>query len=131
MNPLAIDITSILEDAGVGTFGTDLFISKEPNSPDNCVTTYSVSGLAQPCVNTPTSEDSEINDFQIRVRNIDYQAAYVVVASVMTALNKVRITESSTSYEIWVTALPLDLQRDTTNRCLVVINFSCLRSVSA
>ena len=130
MSALVTDIATILEGDGVGTLGTDIFASKEPDSPDNCITIYNTGGLPDDCIDL-TSKD-ELCTFQIRVRNNNYISAYTVMDAVRDSIEKSKynvITDSngSTYYSIWSTNLPLDLQRDTTNRSIVTQNYSCLR----
>lgn len=130
MAPLLTDIATILNGDGVGTLGTDIFASKEPNSPDNCITIYNTGGLPDDCLDVDSKD--ELCTFQIRVRNNDYVAGYLVMDAVRDSIEKSKynvITDSagSTIYSIWSTNLPTDLQRDTTNRCIIVQNFACLR----
>lgn len=131
MNPVAYDIGKILENEGIGTFGTDIFASKEPDQPDNCITVYNTGGFPDECLDTGISQN-ELCNFQVRVRNNDYLTAYTVMTSIRNEIEKAKyktITDSNgvTFYSIWATSLPIDLQRDTTNRCIVVQNYSCLR----
>ena len=44
MNPPSEDIKDMLVDAGIGTFGADLFISQMPDTPNACVGLYDTGG---------------------------------------------------------------------------------------
>jgi len=119
-----------LQAAGVGTLGTDIFAAKEPDSPDNCITIYNTGGTPDPCLDV--GENDEMNTFQVRVRNNDYLAAYVVMDAIRAVIQKSKfsvVTDSagSTYLSIWSTTLPNDLQRDETNRVIVTQNYACLR----
>jgi hypothetical protein len=130
MGPLVTDIATILNGDGLGTLGTDIFASKEPDQPDNCITIYNTGGLPDDCLDL-TSKD-EICTFQVRVRNNSYLSAYAVMDLIRASIEKSKynvIADSggSTYYSIWSTSLPIDLQRDTTNRSIVTQNYACLR----
>jgi hypothetical protein len=130
MGPLVTDIATILNGDGVGTLGTDIFASKEPDSPDNCITIYNTGGLPDECLSV--TSDDEMCTFQVRVRNNSYVNGYVVMDAIRDSIEKSKyniITDSagSTYYSIWSTSLPLDLQRDTTNRSIVTQNYACIR----
>lgn len=130
MNPCVYDIAMILQTGGVGTFATDIFVSKEPNSPDACITLYSTGGLPSPCLDT--NVDDEICYFQVRVRNNDYLTAYSVLDTIQAEIQKAKYktvsdSNGTTYYSIWSTSTPIDLARDTTNRCVIVQNYACLR----
>jgi len=130
MNPIVKDVTTILQAAAVATLGTDLFAGKEPNSPDNCITIYNTGGTPDQCLDLDS--DDELNTFQVRVRNNDYLAAYAVMDSIRDVIEKDKFAivagvGGSTYLSIWSTGLPNDLQRDETNRVIVVQNYACLR----
>jgi hypothetical protein len=130
MGNLLTDIATILNGDGVGTLGTDIFASKEPDSPDSCITIYNTGGQPDDCLDL-TSKD-ELCTFQVRIRNNNYINGYVVMDAVRDSIEKAKfkvITDSagSTYYSIWSTTLPQDLQRDTTNRTVIVQNYACLR----
>ncbi len=45
MNSPSVDISGLLETEGIGTVGTDIFTSKEPDTPNKCVTLYDTGGF--------------------------------------------------------------------------------------
>jgi hypothetical protein len=140
-------VAEILQADGVGTFGTDIFISKEPETPDNAITIYKTGGLPDNTLKVG-EYSQEIHNFQVRVRNNNYQNAHTVMNSVRasinnyqnahTVMNSVRasiekgiktLTDSGgTDYlKIQMVSLPIDLSRDTTNRCIITSNFTMMR----
>ena len=125
-----LQIAQILQNDGVGTFGTDIFISKEPESPDNTITIYKTGGLPDNTLKVG-NYTQEIHNFQVRVRNNNYQSAHTTMNSVRASIEKglKTLTDSGgTDYlKIQMVSLPIDLIRDTTNRCIITANFTCMR----
>ena len=123
-------IAQILENDGVGTFATDIFLSKEPESPDNCVTVYNTGGFPDDCLDT-ANRSRALYTFQVRVRNNDYLTAHSKMEAVRASLEKKlpTLTDSSGTmyFHCWMTSLPTDLQRDTKNRVILTANFACMR----
>ena len=123
-------IAQILQNDGVGTFGTDIFISKEPESPDNTITIYKTGGLPDNTLKVG-NYTQEIHNFQVRVRNNNYQVGHTTMNSVRASIEKgiKTLTDSGgTDYlKIQMVSLPIDLIRDTTNRCIITANFTCMR----
>ena len=129
MNPSSEDIKDILESSavGVGTFATDLFIGKEPDSPNACVTIYDTGG-AEP-------EAGYVYDYptiQIRIRGEvgGYRNAYLKAKEVRDALHG-RINEiwSSTRYiGIWAMSDILFLGIDDKQRPIFTVNFRIHRT---
>jgi len=130
---LVFQIAEILEADGVGTFATDIFISKEPDSPDNCITIYKTGGLPDNCL-TVGNRSLEIHNFQVRVRNNNYLTAHTVMESVRSSIEKgikTLVDSGGTNYfKIELNSLPIDLQRDKANRAIITANFTCMRSYS-
>lgn len=131
-DPIEYQIALILQAAGIGSFKVDIFVSKEPDSPDNCVTVYSTGGLPDDCLE-PDERSSEIPNFQVRVRNADYAAGHAVMEAIRAVLNKRKntVTDSGGAVRIttWLTTLPHNIRRDTKNRPIRVANFSAMRAL--
>lgn len=95
MNPASFDIKDILDDTssgqGFGTFGTDLFVAKEPDSPDFAITVYD-NGGADP---EPHYVEDRTN-FQVRVRGArgGYATAY-------SKLHNIRAYLKTVANETW------------------------------
>ena len=123
-------IAEILEADGVGTFGTDIFISKEPESPDNAITIYKTGGLPDNTLKVG-EYSQEIHNFQVRVRNNNYQNAHTVMNNVRASIEKgiKTLTDSGgTDYlKIQIVSLLIELSRDTTNRSIITANFTMMR----
>ena len=128
---VAHQIAQILDAAGIGTFATDIFVAKEPETPDNAITVYNVGGIPDNCLDRD-ERSGEVHNFQVRVRNRDYLAAHAAMESIRDELEKQTKTlidsGGTNTFQIWQETLPIDLQRDTTNRAIVVANFACMRS---
>ncbi len=129
MKSPAEDIKDVLESSavGIGTFGTDLFVSKEPSEPDACTTIY----------DTPGQEPEagyryDRPGVQVRVRGTagGYQAAYAKIEDVKEALHGLGDeTWNGTRYVgIWATGDPNFLGYDDNGRPIFTINFRVHRT---
>ena len=121
MNPPSQDIKDFLVDAAVGTFGTDLFISKEPTTPAACVTVYDTGGFdpdAHLVYDKPT--------VQIRVRGArgGYQAAFAKAQAVRTALRTIfNEVKNGTRYiGVWILGDITAIGDDEEGRPVLVVN---------
>ena len=128
MNSAAIDIKTMLEaESGLGlVFGTDLFVSYEPASPDNCVTIYDTGG-GMPDI---TLQNGQYNrdDIQIRVRNNNYADAMNVIYSLVGILQgKTYIVNNIFYALIRETIAPYHIGYDDNNRAIIVVNFQTQR----
>lgn len=85
MATLLREVASYLETQGAGTFGTDLFIGFEPESPANCVTIYPTGGRPP-----AASGWKEYPTMQIRVRNTEYSDGYDKAEEIFGLLHKER-----------------------------------------
>jgi len=119
----------LLENEGVGTFATDIFIGKEPNTPDNCITLYLTGGTPDDTLSL-TNRTNEISTLQVRVRNNDFLTAHAKIEECIAVFGKAKYKTVSDStgdilLNIWQTSLPNVLIRDTTNRVIMSFDFSC------
>ena len=121
------DIKDILVNDSVGTFGTNLFISKEPSSPDACVTIYDTGG--------PEPQAGYVYDYptiQVRIRGakMGYEAAFTKAQAVRTSLHGLHNeTWNSTRYiGIWCQGDIMALGYDENHRPLLVVNFRIHRT---
>ena len=46
MSSPAADIAGLLQTAGVGTLGSTIFIGRQPDSPDACITVFDIGGTS-------------------------------------------------------------------------------------
>jgi len=129
MNPPSEDFKDMLAaESGISlTFGTDLFIGREPALPDNCVTIFDTMGskpdltLDQLSLYNPS--------IQIRVRNLSYVTGWALIQSLADALHaRAQETWNSTLYSVIYTASgPAMLHWDDNNRVVFIINFNIQR----
>jgi hypothetical protein len=131
MNAPSIDIKDWLEtNSGLGlVFATNLFISREPSTPDNTVTIYDTSAGAD----KPDMEGDSIiynNSIQIRIRNKSYETGWVLADSIKDVLSPVsNITINSSKYlSIFHQNGPFVLEWDDNNRVILIMNFQIERS---
>ena len=127
------EIALILESSGIGTFATDIFCSKEPNTPDNCVIVYRTGEIPDDVLET-THRSNEIYSFTILVKNIDYLTAWARMEECYANLHKQSKTLIGGNwekyYKIWSVNTANDLKRDTHNRTIVSADFECLRNIT-
>lgn len=82
------DVADFLEDQGIGTVGTNLFIGRTIDSddsslPNNIVVLYETGGI-EPSHYIPTKNPT----FQVYVRNTDYALGRAKIEAVRTALHQ-------------------------------------------
>jgi len=140
--PIPFLIAKILEADGLGTFGTSIFVGKEPDRSstqsigDNTITIYDTGGLADTTVNTSNNTNyrsGEIGNYQVRVRNNSYTAGHSVMSSIRSSLEKrgrdVTVDGSNHTVTSWLNNLPNNIARDSHNRAIFTANFSSIRFV--
>jgi hypothetical protein len=131
MNASSIDIKDWLEtNSGLGLlFAQNLFIAREPSTPDNTVTIYDTPG-------SPDKHDMEgdsiicENSIQIRIRNKSYQTGWVLAEAIRDVLSPIsNTTINSTKYlSIFHQNGPFVLEWDDNNRVILIMNFNIERS---
>jgi len=129
MQAPSIDIAEMLEAESVLalTFGTNLFVGKEPITPANCVTIFDTYGHA-PQLGL-TTQGYEFPTIQIRVRNIDYVDGWNIIESIKEKLHGIgNITWDGTFYAaIYCAYGPGLLDWDDNSRARFIINFNIQR----
>jgi hypothetical protein len=129
MNAPSVDIKDMLEaQSSLGlTFGTNLFIGREPTSPDNCVTIFDTPG--GPPALTLDNIDYNYPSIQVRVRNNDYLTGWGLIDDIKNFLHgKSHETWNGTRYElIACTVEPAMLDWDENNRARFVTTFNIQR----
>ena len=128
LNPPSVDISTMLQSDGVGTIATDLFVGREPDSPDECITIYDTQGEgANPkfLLDLPT--------IQVRVRSNTYLGAYDKIQSIKDKLlgRPTEVINSTRYVGIWAQTEIAFLQKDESERQLAVINFLINREPDA
>lgn len=129
MNTPSIDVKDLLVTAGLGTYGTDLFVSKEPTKPDACVTIYDTSGM-------PPEAWFELDypGIQVRIRGAvnGYIVAMAKAYSIKNALHGVyNTTQGGARYiSIIATGEPECIGYDENERAIIVLNFNISRATA-
>jgi len=130
MNSPSEDIKDILEDeASLSlTFGTNLFVSREPAEPDAVVTIFDTPGFS-PDLTMNKNERYDRPSIQIRIRNNDFTDGYSLADSIKEILHgKAHEIRNSTSYESIKAASDISLlDYDESNRVRLVITFDIQR----
>ena len=124
MNAPSVDIKDILvnndSSQTIYDFGSTLFVSQEPDSPDRCLTILDTGGF-----NPDVAATYERPTIQIRSRDKpnQYQRAYNTLKAVADLLHATRYEINSTTYVIWQQGDIFHLGRDDNNRVLLTANF--------
>lgn len=129
MNAPSVDLKDHLESAGLGlVFITNLFVGEEPDSPDNCVTIFDTPGFGRQ-MTMQKGEEYHRPSVQIRVRNNGYQAAYSILADIVTELHALNHqTINGTIYEvIKCVTEPAPFGKDENGRHWWIANFDIQR----
>lgn len=88
MNACSVDIKDILinETTLSLSFGDDLFVGREPESPDESVTIYDTPGAGRG-TNLQGSDGTHEASIQVRVRNNSYKAGVDLCESIIQSLH--------------------------------------------
>lgn len=129
MNMASEDIKDILvsEPSFDLVFAENLFIGKEPTSPNNTVTIFDVSGAA-PMLTYTRGENYYYTDIQIRVRNESYKEAWETSQIISEFLHGKEETINDTIYTL-IQAMdsPFFLGWDDNDRARFVVNYGLQR----
>lgn len=122
------DIAGKLEEAGIGTIGTNIFKGELPDQPDNCIALFEYAG--SPPELTHDGKEIERPGLQVRVRNKGYAAGRAKAESVILELQGLsNVTLGTTIYlSIRVNHSPAGIGRDTNNRAGWTVNFSVFKA---
>ena len=131
MNSSSEDIKDMLEDSSSGlglTFGTDLFVGREPTTPDQCATIFDTAGLPNQ-VTLGMEGNYYYPSIQIRVRSNDYRDGWDLIQNIMISLHgREQETWNGTLYSIIKQSSgPTLLDWDDNNRVRFVVNFDLQR----
>ena len=127
MNVSSEDIKDMLEEeSSLGlTFATDLFIGREPATPNNCVTIFDTLGGGPQLTMGDDNDDYYNPSIQIRVRNNSYITGWNLANDILISLHgRADETYNETLYTlITCTSGPALLDWDDNNRARFIINF--------
>jgi len=128
MNAISVDIKDMLVDDTDLVFGTNLFISREPTSPNSCVTIYDTPGEGDDLYFNP-DERYERGSIQVRVRDNNYINAWTRIDEIRQLLHgRANETRNGAYYTaIRLTSGPAMLEYDDNGRVILVTNFNVQR----
>lgn len=122
------DIAKYLAAQSVGTFGTNIFVGREPTAPDECTTIYDTGG--QP----PDTDTQDLlrPKFQVRVRSATYEGGYAKQTQIrdLLILNAPIQTADSVFVAIFVDTDFIALGRDDKERYISTMNYRAIRNRS-
>jgi hypothetical protein len=132
MNIPSIDIKDMLvDDSDLELiYGTNLFVGKEPSSPNNTVTIFDTYGYG-PQLTLDKTGDYYYQSIQIRVRNTSYVSAMELGQNIVDSLHS-RAGErwSGTLYTLIKNINgPAILDYDENNRVHIIMNFNLQRRI--
>ncbi len=122
MTSPAEDIQSILDDAGIGTSGTDMFVPFLPDSPDFCIAIADTKGFD---ANPAYLRDEPTLQIMVRSTPYDYATAWAKGLEIKNNLLGKDVTvESLKSYtHFWMMGDLTHIGMDESNRHLIVSNW--------
>ena len=134
MNAPSYDVMEMLEaygeSSGLGLdYATDLFIGREPDKPNNCVTIFDTPGF--PPYMGLTDTGYEYPSVQIRVRNIKYTDGWAQIEAIKNVLHgKNHETWNGVLYTvIYCSSGPALLDWDDNGRVRFILNVNMQRVV--
>ena len=126
----SVDIKDMLEaESSLGlTFGTDLFIGREPTTPNDCVTIFDTPGRG-PELLIGNASNYNYPSIQIRVRDANYLDGWNLIDGIKVALHgRGPETWNAATYTlIECTTEPALLDWDENYRCRFIVNFDIQR----
>lgn len=105
MNATCKDIAEFLNDylpLGL-TLGTDLFYSRMPDNPSNCVAIFDNPGDPPMLTLKKATSAYFFSSMNVRVRNIDYDAGWALMSNILTylhGLNQQNCPDDSSYYGV-------------------------------
>lgn len=131
MNSCAKDIATLINDeSSIGlVLGTDLFYSRMPVTPQNCVVLYDNSGPTPMLQLSQARSTYNYNSISVRVRNTSYDGAYAIIDAIQTFLHGRHGDVINNTYYALVRAItpPQQLHFDENDRPVININFEVQR----
>lgn len=118
------EVAQYLEDEGIGTQATNIFISRLPSEPSACISVYDTGGLP-PDRYLPTAEPT----FQIIVRNPDYALGKAKVDAIVALLHQKKnlqlVDDGTYFYYIMLMGEPSHIGVDKQDRDEFSMNLVC------
>lgn len=130
MSAPSVDIKDMIEaESSLGlTFATDLFIGREPLSPDDCVTIFDTPGFP-PDLTLNKTEIYNRPSIQIRVRDRSYTTGWNLINNLKVFLHGLAHETWNSSYYslIECSIEPAHLEWDKHDRAVFVTTFDIQR----
>ena len=132
MGPVCTDCAEILENNSIGVIGQTIWYDKEPPEgngvPTDVVTIYAYSSQAS---NGYTCVEPERYNIQVTCRSKVHLDGYNQINSIKSLLDRqtftIAVSGADTQYRFVAVSLPINLQQDSKNRHIVVMNFWLMR----
>lgn len=128
MNSIADDIKTLIEEQSeLGlVFAQNLFISREPIEPHECVTIYdTAAGNSDLTLNRGINR---MDTAQLKIRGRNYDTTMALAESLFTYFHGMNHFEIGETYYNLITASnPFVMEWDDNNRVKLVINLNCIR----
>lgn len=120
------DIASVLQAAGVGTPGVDLFLGMMPDAPDRATAIYEYAGEPPEFDHDELSPAIRRMRIQVMCRDPDYEAARTQADATFNALCAIANRAINGTRYLRIEPLqstPFSLSRDQSNRVRIVCNY--------
>jgi hypothetical protein len=128
MSEILDGVGAVLQAAGVGTLGTNLFLSRQPDTPDACVTVVESGAGVNIYTHGVIGNALTMTNIQVTARAAreDYQSARSTITSVISALEAVAETTASSVRLLRVESLgrPIPMGYDGNDRPEIAMNFT-------
>lgn len=128
MSEILDGVGAVLQAAGIGTLGTDLFLSRQPTSPDACVSVVESGAGVNLYTHGVVGNALTMTNIQVTARagREDYQAARAKISAAIGALEAVSETTASGVRILRVESLgrPIPLGYDNNDRPEITMNFT-------
>lgn len=126
MNPPSEDIKDYIEANTSHVFNADLFVSVEPDSPNETLTLYDYAGS-----DSDPKFNIEYSQIQFRSRAATYKRAYEIVSEIKVLLEGLRADQTlngSRYFGFYVTSQPAFILRDKSKRFVFTMNMQIRRN---
>lgn len=132
------DIGDYLSSGGIGTVGSTsnwgIYLGKQPDAPDRCVTVYEYGGAASlhAMSSGPGRAVAERPRVQVVVRTNSYSTGRTKANDVFRLLDGLRERAINGVTYKWAAAIqpPFALGRDENDRQLIACNFEIIKAIS-
>lgn len=131
MNPASKDIVTLLEgETSLAlVLGTNLFYSRMPDNPDDCVTIFDNPGRPPMLTYQPLLNNYFYSSVSIWVRDVDYSIGWAKLHDIINFLHGLGNLDVGTTHYSVIRALgdPQLLHWDENQRAVLIVNFSMQR----